>query len=373
MSPLPDNSYNIKDIVAWCKKHMNTAPPSGLRKHELLDYVRGMWNEHENRNLGLLRLTDKTICYENIKYVPYRPDSNWLSTLENEGVAVVPLVDPEVNDRWTTQFKDVFSGCNNFSFEDSSTWNYNNLPPNAHGIFKGHEFAHHQFQWELREECARKIFSKIYDVHCTDLVCSFDTLNISLGRKKKELASWFHHDHNRYVDPQFTSIQGVYYHTHGNINDGGTLCYPHSHKVHEQYAELCPRTGITWQTEMPRVIEHVLYQSHLPQVPTQYEVPPGHIFLFNSKIFHQGLPPQDKTSLRLVSYVSMAPRSYISEDELSKHRKYYQERSSTGHWVFGPYHKKNNPPRTYGNDYPTVTPGTYKISSRLQYRLAGYA
>jgi hypothetical protein len=374
--PLPSipnfSAYTVKQIKDWAIINDIKIPSAITKKDNIIQYLLGKLHE---RNTGLTTLCQNIVTQLDLLHPRiHDPNLDWLAHLHIHGWAVAPITG------WDVAFTDIFlswfeSCSSNFNKHDHTTWEKSNMPTMLHGILK-HYFGHTELQWRIRELCA-PIFARIWGCQINDLLCSFDggcflpAIPKSI-LKNTSFKQWIHCDQPRTV-MNFASVQGIVNFEENGPEDGGLVLVEGSHHVFSDYMKKHPSGGITWE---PSDMNDPLLAT-LPLI--KICAPPGHIILFDSRIFHCNVHPYGSIfrengapRFRMCTYVSMQPRIGANQKELAKRIKLYENGRMTGHWCYGPWFKETDEhPRFKGEDNK---PPIIEIASpnQLRSQLIGY-
>lgn len=290
---------------------------NGLLKQDLIDLLERISKTKEKHYETPSDLTPTPIRIEPVSM------GRALSQLRKRGWAVVKV--PGWDSNYVNQFESVIESNFPFKFSDSSTWMTKNLPFNLHGIFK-YDLGHTAFHWELRELCY-PIFATLFDEE--DLLCSFDSLNLSYSRKRGgDQGSWFHVD-TTWKTKDIQCYQGVINFLPNGPDDGGLIVVDKSHLILDDYLERHPSQGLGfWHPEMgdPAIKDLEILKICLE---------PGQIALWDSRTIHCNCQPTSE-NLRMACYVSMQPRHYATESQLERRIQAFEAGKLTGHWIGGP-------------------------------------
>lgn len=279
--------------------------------------------------------------------------------LQKQGYTIIKI--PGWSDRYVTAFKELIESNFPFRFDDPRTWLTKNLPFNLHGIFK-YEMGHTKFHWDIRELCY-PIFVDLFDGE-EDLLCSFDSLNVSYPRRGNADA-WLHLDTDRRTK-HMQCYQGVVNFLPNGPHDGGLIVVEKSHLVLDEYLAKHPTEGVGWtQVQMgdPLLKDLNVYKICLN---------PGEICIWDSRTIHCNMQPQSD-NLRMACYVSMQPRSYATDKQIEKRIAAFEAGRLTGHWVGGSLFGINS--GRYANTGLHVQENvnvSYEDLNPLQRRLVGY-
>ncbi len=268
---------------------------------------------------------------------------------------------PGFDESYVDEFKETIESFCPFRFDDPSTHKSASLPANLHGIFK-QDLGHTKMQWRLREACI-PIFEEIYGTN--DLLCSFDSLNLSYQRKNDKTDSWFHLDQNR-ANRETKCYQGVVNFLPNGDDDGGLLLVDKSHLVYDQYLDNHPKSGYGWfRVSMGDPLFKGLDVLKI-------NLQKGQICIWDSKVVHCNIQPQDK-SLRMAAYVSMMPREGCDQKILDKRIKAFEDGKLTNHWTM----TRQFMVLPMTSRFPTNNPKApaslnVKKLNKIQKRLVGY-
>lgn len=306
----------------------------------------------------------KDIEYPDPDEVVYHPISpkvhqDLKKRLEKHGWCVSEV--PGFDKSYVDEFKEIIESFCPFRFDDPSTWLGKNLPANLHGIFK-QDLGHTKMQWRLREACI-PIFEEIYGTD--DLLCSFDSLNLSYSRKNDKTDSWFHWDQSR-ANRELKCYQGVVNFLPNGKDDGGLLLVDKSHLVYQDYLDNHPKGGYGWfRVSMG---DPLFEELDVLKINLQ----PGQICIWDSKTLHCNMQCQRK-SLRMAAYVSMMPRADCDQKTLDKRIKAFEDGKLTNHWC----HTRQFCVLPMTSRFPTNNPRApdslnAKKLNKKQKRLVGY-
>ncbi len=302
------------------------------------------------------------IDYEKPEFVEYTPidvrsSEDPRRDLKRRGWAVVDV--PGWDRTYKDSFQEIIESFCAFRFSDSSTWVSKNLPYNLHGIFK-YDLGHTNLQWEIRENMI-PVFEEIYDT--SELLCSFDSMNLSFKRKT-DANGWFHVD-QCYKTKDMSCYQGVVNLLDNSDLDGGLILVDKSHRIFDEYMESHPKTMFGWRPiniADPLVKDLRVYKINLKE---------GQACIWDSKTTHCNVQPLGE-QLRACVYVSMLPAIGCPEKDLERRLNYFEDRRLTNHWS---YNQMTVNPRNsrYGNTNPRAPPSlNIKELNEVQKGLVGY-
>lgn len=354
--------FTIKQLKEFCKNY-SIPIPSGLKRHELILYIYAFYTEY-NSGISSSNFTPLTIHQR--PPTPTYVDSSipWIQHLHVHGWTVVPIpdFDPQyyVNCFWS-----FLESCHpQFNRHDSTTWLPSNMPVLHHGIFKQY-IGHTSWMWDIRQKC-KPLFEHLWNT--TDLLCSFDGACFFKPFKPSSSNSpkyWIHSDQGSF-SLDFCCVQGIVNLLDNGPDDGGLVIVQNSHNVFSNYLQRHPTQGFSWfHVDMTDPLV-----SSLPLL--KICAPPGHIILFDSRVFHCNIPPSG-TSCRMATYVSMQPRSGSDPSILQKRIISYEHGRMTGHWCYGPWFSLNpKHPHTYGATNNCPSDIEIATLNPIQRRLVGY-
>lgn len=221
-------------------------------------------------------------------------------------------------------------------------------PPTLHGIFRTSGIAHSYPAWAVRTDptlwafwlCLWKHLRPDLDLSGPDaLITSFDVFNISTPPKRK-VKHWDHKDQGKAL-LDFEMYQGIIQ----LDRYSSTSIWPRTHLAHREHiAAFPPKNNDNW-VKITKAEKAWLRERGYERLKVTYG--PGDLFLFDSRLFHEGGAAVEDISLKF--YTACVPRCYASPKTLEKRWKCYNENRATSHW---PHRVKIFPvnPRTWGND-----------------------
>lgn len=293
-----------------------------------------------------LRSSETSVSSTNIK-----------KDLEKNGYCVVDV--PKWTGNEENEMKEIIESFTPFRLDDKSTWKAKNLPSSLHGILK-HDLGHTKLQWDLRLKM-KSVFAELYDTD--DLLCSFDSVNISLPGKPS--APFYHVDQNR-DNRDMECYQSIVNLRDNGDNDGGLLVVHGSHKIFDQYLDSHPKFGYYWnlvQMGDPLVKDLPLYKINLKA---------GQACIWSSKTIHCNTKPTGE-NLRLAVYVSMLPKKGCSEKDLEKRINYFETGRITNHHAYGRQFKANGKSDMRGSQVHRAPKSLdFKDLNKEQRQLVGY-
>merc|ERR1712232_188545 len=191
----------------------------------------------------------------------------------------------------------------------------------------------HQAGWvfsDLRQAMAERVFEKIYGTR--ELHCSKDGFTLQrptegeLGRSP-----------NDHVDQGFASrglqcIQGSVALTDQEHDDGCFLCWPRSHRVHDEVMDWRgPKRGredfIILDEREREWLQSQGYEAK--RVPVNR----GDVILWRSDLVHKGAPPiGSRENFRAVVYICMLPAAMTPVDAYREKQLAYEQLQTGSHW-----------------------------------------
>lgn len=369
----------IKEIGKQYGKEIKA--PNGLIKKNLIQYYINLcYALQQNLPITIQTNTGESLNYEGVyqELLDYKViDENnqekiiketWIQHLYRKGWCTVPIPDFD-NTIITSNFLSWLEKVSNesgaqFNRNDSSTWNYKNLPMNYHGILKNY-IGHEEFIWETREKCY-PLFQELWQTE--DLLCSFDGGCFLPYKNRNQVKSWIHNDHSRLRGDTFCCVQGLVNLLDNGNDDGGLLLLEGSQKIYGNYLNRHPVEGF---------IAHYradMCDLELSQCsPIKVCAPSGHLILWDSRTFHCNVPPKIENSLRMCIYVCMMPSSYCSDKDRRRRIEAFEKLRMTGHWCYGDgFNICSEHPRTYGNNFPRPNKIEVPELNPLRRKLIGY-
>jgi len=241
------------------------------------------------------------------------------------------------------------------------------------------QIGHAKFLWDLRQNPKIvDIFAKLWNVSSEELLVSFDGFSFHMPPEITKRGyyrdnKWFHTD-QKLSDSEFRCVQSWV--TAYDVNEGdATLTFLEgSHKYHEQFAKKFNKTQekadwykLTTKEEYDFFIEKGCKVKSII-------CPAGSLVCWDSRTMHAGkesLKDREIPNFRGIGYLCYTPRNLISETNLKKKRKAFNEMRTTSHWPHRPKLFPKNP-RTYGGELPKVVEINKPILTPLGMKLAGF-
>jgi hypothetical protein len=307
----------------------------------------------------------KTHCENKGMKFEYQPD--WKGDLDTLGFAVVENVLDE------KECEDLISGFWKFwntlskggiKRHDKSTWKHIYKWFLNHGMLGQHfGIGHIPAIWATRgNERVIDVFETIWGTR--DLTCSVDGASTSLqpevtgrGWHRKD---WLHLDQspNR---SDFECVQGWATGHAVEKGDGTLTVLEGSHLLHGEFSK---HFGLNDDKKYRKdwfKLEQTHVDWYLAQGCTQRFVtcPKGSLVLWDSRTVHAGRAPvkgRMNPKNRIVAYISMMPKSMLSEKDAIKKRNAVLQGRMTTHWAASHVKLFNRLPRTYGHAIPEYDP-----------------
>lgn len=322
-----------------------------------------------------------------------------LKILETHGFLVIPnVIQAEECDRIRNGLIDAFKLWDkNLTLENPDYWLQKNRPAgDIHGITR--VFADLQGQWDVRQNPeVAKVFAEYWQVTSVhDLVTSRDAFNFYHANyvpRVKGNEFWCHVDlGNATTGPAFRCVQAyVTLEDSTGGGDGTLVAWDRGHRIFKRYFELHPEEIPKSKGDWYRYSEEFVARMEqdcreylsdddpekhsptpVPMTRTFVHAPKGAMVLWYSRTPHMNRRPvaieAQQPHHRLVVYVCMAPRKYLTEKDRKMRKKAWEGRLQTSHWpcfnkvkIFPMY------PRTYSKEAEEVIkPKINKLYKRLR-------
>ena len=255
--------------------------------------------------------------------------------------------------------------------------------------------SHCQAVWDVRQNPkVAGVFADIWQVNSSELLTSFDGLGVQkppeyTKKYSDPLGTPWHHIDQGAGKQGLQCVQGFVNLIEGTSEDGCLIVRPRSHLYHQAFHETFPGHQADWVLLTDQ--EKAWYDAIAAQspnsmfdfhgcAPIRVAAPAGSLVLWDSRTVHANATALAQRSIpkfRVVIYVCMTPRSWATEKNLEKKRKYLLEGRVTTHWphqvkVFGKV------PRLYGDtsfdDSFAIDKAVKKVPqlTALGQRLAGF-
>jgi len=209
------------------------------------------------------------------------------------------------------------------------------LPIDRKGIIQQYNIGQQQFVWDVRQHPkVFEIFKTIWKTE--DLLVSFDCMNyqvppeITKKYSDKYGNNWAHCDQKR---TGFECIQGFVNMYETKEDDGCFVCWPRSQQYHTKFIE---EFGKEFKGDFVKLEEkHKQWFIEKGCFPIRVTCPKGGMVLWDSRVIHcnaTALPEREKPTPRMVIYVCMTPKKLITQKDLIKKIKYFNEGRTTNHY-----------------------------------------
>jgi hypothetical protein len=237
--------------------------------------------------------------------------------------------------------------------------------------------SHEKWAWAVRQEPGVVgAFEKVHDTE--DLVVSFDTVNLSFPNRKDLQANkpWAHQDQDP-TKPGFRCLQGLVNLLPNGPEDGGLIVCKGAHLLSEEFHKKFidepkvwawtkewygfSEAGLKWLADKGCVWEKVCME-------------PGDLVVWDSRTPHYNVSPSEtSTQPRFAVYTCYMPVADLSQEELQKKKKAFEEMDFTTHWPnlggFGgvPFKRLNGEPCPHNyqqpkSGRPVLTERGYKLT-----------
>lgn len=255
------------------------------------------------------------------------------SQIDTEGYIVLPKVfsQEEVDGEYMRMWRWVQTVSPSIRRNDPSTWRRGKgdvWPSKQRDMMQLHQAG-----WvfnDLREAMADRVFEKVYGTK--ELHCSKD--GFTLQRPTDSELGQYPNDH---YDQGFASrglqcIQGSVALTDQEHDDGCFLCWPGSHRLHDEIMDWRgPKRGrADFVILDEREMEWLQSKGYEPK---RVPVNRGDVILWRSDLVHKGAPPIGRRdNFRAVVYVCMLPAALTPEYVYKEKELAYQELQTGSHY-----------------------------------------
>lgn len=245
------------------------------------------------------------------------------------------------------------------------------------GLIQAYGAPHESFTWGVRSEPGViDAFAKLFGTD--DLIVSFDAVNVSFPNRRDlpELKPWAHQDQDP-ERPGFRCVQGLVNLNPCGDNDGGLVVLKGGHNISKEYHETFydEEREFRWTNEM-----YLFKETGLKWLKDRgYEwvkvnAGPGDLILWDSRVPHYNAAPKGD-NVRFVVYVSMAPASTATQEELVQKKWLFENTKGHSHWPqgFQPFVEHFVAPRRNGELDPlnTWAPRQKPVLSERAFKLTG--
>ncbi|RDW87851.1 hypothetical protein BP5796_03545 [Coleophoma crateriformis] len=265
------------------------------------------------------------------------PIADWHRDLIRDGFAVVKGAVPkeragEYADAMHTWLEDFNLG---YARNDPKTIHKDHLPAiTEKGMCLQYAVTHEDFVWQLRSEPGViSVFETIYNDK--DLIVSFDAIGFGFPNRTDIAPNkpWPHQDQDP-DKPGFRCLQGLVNLLPNGPNDGGLIvcrgAYQLSEQFHREMAdeERIPQWTNEWYGFTERGMKW-LADHGCEWVKVCAE--PGDLLLWDSRAPHYNLS-STTSQPRFCVYTCYMPVADVSQEELIRKKKAFEDRVGTTHW-----------------------------------------
>lgn len=198
------------------------------------------------------------------------------------------------------------------------------------------QWNHSRFMWKLRcHPFVKWVFSEVWKCRPEELLTSFDGIYHRPPHGSFVLP--WHMDHDLSVShDKMTSVQGVLALSNIDETTGGTQLLPGSHL---RCRAVCERNRLDdesdgddddWTYTEVDPTDRIF---SMGLTPIQPKLAAGDLLLWDSRLLHRVVAQTDPSTCRWTAYLSMVPRSIVSDDVLEQRRTGFLKGVSTTHWV----------------------------------------
>lgn len=204
----------------------------------------------------------------------------------------------------------------------------------------------HQAGWVfsgLREAMAERVFEPLYGTQ--KLHCSKDGFTLQRPTSKELNLSPNDHFDQAGDKKGLWCIQGSIALTNQDHDDGCFLCWPGSHKFHQEITKYRGTGGARKDWMILNQSEKQWLEDEKGVHPLRVPVKKGDVILWRSDLAHKGAPPIGRReNFRAVVYVCMLPAALTAEPLYEKKRLAYEGLETGSHWPnqeewFAPRHE----------------------------------
>jgi len=183
---------------------------------------------------------------------------------------------------------------------------------------------------DLREAMADRVFEKIYGTK--ELHCSKDGFTLQRPTERELGQSPNDHYDQGFSSRGLQCIQGSVALTDQEHDDGCFLCWPGSHRLHDEIMDWRgPKRGREdFVIIDDREREWLQSQGYEPK---RVPVNRGDVILWRSDLVHKGAPPIGiRDNFRAVVYICMLPAALTPENVYEEKRLSYEQLQTGSHW-----------------------------------------
>lgn len=321
--------------------------------------------------------------YESEKY--FVSNSSELREKINEyGVAIYPSLlrksecEKLITGMWDF-YENLTEGTNNEILrDDESTWK------NLYKFYPKHSFlqqhfgvGHAEISWKLRQNPKiYKLFARFWEVQPEDLIVSFDGFSFGVPHEKTNRGyyrgkAWYHTDQS-FTRNDFECLQSWVTGHDVNEGDATLTVLEGSNNFHAEFSEKFNiKDKNNWNKLDSNELDFFLEKGCRKK---RIVCPRGSLVFWDSRTIHCGveaLREREKENFRTVIYLCYQPRSLMTESQLRKKQKAFNEVRTTNHWPCKPTLFAKNP-YTYGGEMPEYNPVEKPVLKEIGKKLAGF-
>jgi hypothetical protein len=305
---------------------------------------------------------------------------NVLEQIEKYGVAVIPdvLNKTEVNNMrkgmWDT-LENLTSLCESpINRYDINTWKtWFELLPTHNMLLQTYSVGHSQFIWDIRQNPkVVNVFSKIWKCQPEELITSYDAVSFHIPpeitkRGWYNFDDWFHVDAS-YSRKDFECVQGFVTGYDINQGDASLTFLESSNKYHSEFGKDLPYSENDWVRLSEDDLDFYYDKGCQRKNILAKE---GSLILWDSRTVHCGMEPMSNRlspNFRLVSYVCMTPRSWMSDDIIDFRKQALEKLFMTSHC---PHRPRLFPKKPYYGKSPEVPDIKFPELTELGKKISG--
>jgi hypothetical protein len=255
------------------------------------------------------------------------------SQIHTEGYVVIPQVfsQAEVDNEYMRMWRWVQTVSPSVRKHDPSTWRRGR--GDAWPCKQRDMMQLHQAGWvfnDLREAMADRVFENLYGTK--ELHCSKDGFTLQRPTETELGLSPNDHYDQGFASRGLQCIQGSIALTDQENDDGCFLCWPGSHRFHDQIMD--------WRGPKRGRADFVILDEREKEwlqsqgcEPKRVPVNRGDVILWRSDLVHKGAPPIGRRSnFRGVVYVCMLPAALTPEGVYKEKQLAYEHLQTGSHW-----------------------------------------
>lgn len=326
------NSFGVVELKQMAKER-GIKGLDKLRKVELIEAI---------RFFDKVTMTNEIIIYPDQTFQGQLPTRGFgdrnsiLSDLHTYGYSVIQVFPVEVAFGLYSMLWDSFEQFGKICRSEPQSWSTANWPYNFHGIIKHYKVGWWPVMWKARE-LLKPFWASLWQTE--DLITSFDGCCLMRPPECNSALypsgsiPWHHRDQSLF-DPNFKSIQLVLNLLYSSSQDGGLEVWPELHHCTDQFQKELPgeRRGFC------RFPVEVMKRFRSLKINLR----PGEVAIWDSRLPHQNVPPMKGRDVkgrsmyelfRAVLYITMFPRTYLTEKGKEIRRKCIHEFKTTSHYA----------------------------------------